>query len=141
MSRFSVFIILLCIGELTPGAVVINEIHLNPDVKIEQVEFIELHNTGEQPVDLSGWKLENAVQFTFPVGSSIPARGFTVVAHQPDQFKAKFGGQALRPWIGKLHNDGASNCARRMGNWSTVSATGLVSRGRSSATRPAIRSN
>ena len=44
MSRFSVFIILLCIGELTPGAVVINEIHLNPDVKIEQVEFIELHN-------------------------------------------------------------------------------------------------
>ncbi|HBV32787.1 MAG TPA: hypothetical protein DEB49_10050, partial [Verrucomicrobiales bacterium] len=85
---------------------VINEIHLNPDVKIEQVEFIELHNTGEQPVDLSGWKLENAVQFTFPVGSSIPARGFTVVAHQPDQFKAKFGGQALGPWIGKLNNDG-----------------------------------
>ena len=106
MSRFSVFIILLCIGELTPGAVVINEIHLNPDVKIEQVEFIELHNTGEQPVDLSGWKLENAVQFSFPVGSSIPARGFTVVAHQPDQFKAKFGGQALGPWIGKLNNDG-----------------------------------
>ena len=60
MSRFSVFIILLCIGELTPGAVVINEIHLNPDVKIEQVEFIELHNTGEQPVDLGGWTLENA---------------------------------------------------------------------------------
>ena len=106
MRRFSFFFFLLGFVMWTEGAVVINEVHHDPDVKIELVEFIELHNTGDQPVELGGWTLENAVQFTFPADSSIPAKGYTVVAHQPAQFEAKFGIEALGPWIGKLNNDG-----------------------------------
>jgi hypothetical protein len=37
------------------AAIVINEIHYNPDVKTEHVEFIELFNTESSTVDLSGW--------------------------------------------------------------------------------------
>jgi hypothetical protein len=91
---------------LAKGAVIINEIHHDPDVKTELAEFIELHNTGTEPVDLSGWVIEDAVVFTFPDGSKIGDGGFVVVTHNPAQFKAKFGGSPLGPWLGKLDNDG-----------------------------------
>ena len=33
-----------------PASIVINEIHYNPDVKTEPVEFVELYNAGVTPV-------------------------------------------------------------------------------------------
>ena len=47
----------------------INEVHTDPDVATELVEFIELYNRGTSPVDLSGWTLRDAVDFTFPAGA------------------------------------------------------------------------
>ncbi|MEZ4555086.1 MAG: lamin tail domain-containing protein [Caldilineaceae bacterium] len=47
----------------SPGTVVINELHYNPDMPTEQVEFIELYNAGSTAVDLSGWALEDAVDY------------------------------------------------------------------------------
>ena len=46
--------------------VVINELHTDPDVKTELVEFIELHNYGSEAVDISGWSLTDGVFYTFP---------------------------------------------------------------------------
>jgi len=40
----------LCRGDL-----IIHEIHYDPDLETEQVEFIELYNRGTNAVDLSGW--------------------------------------------------------------------------------------
>ena len=57
-----------CLTPLAKGGVVINEIHHDPNVKTELAEFIELHNTGTEPVDLSGWEIGDAVVFTFPDG-------------------------------------------------------------------------
>jgi hypothetical protein len=37
------------------GPVVINEIHYDPDVKTELVEFVELHNVSDEAIDLTGW--------------------------------------------------------------------------------------
>src|ERR1041384_7145061 len=53
------------------SGMVINEIHYDPDVKTEPVEFIELFNAGSNTVDLSGWQLSEGVSFTFPAGSQI----------------------------------------------------------------------
>ena len=106
MNRFFVYFLILCFHQLSHGAIIINEIHHDPDVKTELVEFIELHNTGNQTVDLSGWTLENAIQFTFPQGSFLPGGGYIVISHNPKQFKVKFGVEALGPWLGKLDNDG-----------------------------------
>ena len=86
--------------------VVINEIHANPDVKTEFVEFIELHNLGNAPVNLSGWQLAEAVEFTFPSVTTLPAGGFLVVAQNPAAVQAKFGAAALGPWTGQLANEG-----------------------------------
>ncbi len=50
------------------SGVVINEIHYDPDVKTELVEFIELHNTTAVDIDLAGWYFTNAVSYQFPDG-------------------------------------------------------------------------
>ena len=88
------------------GSIVINEIHYNPDVKTELVEFIELHNTTAAAVSLAGWTLSDAVDFTFPAGSSIPAGGYVVVSENTNAFRVKFGFTPLGPWTGNLNNFG-----------------------------------
>ena len=86
--------------------IVINEIHYDPDVKTELVEFIELYNKGSAAVNLAGWRLADAVEYVFPAGTSIPANGYLVVAQNPTAFQAKYKVQALGPWTGVLSNEG-----------------------------------
>lgn len=86
--------------------VIINEIHSRPDVKTEPVEFVELLNTGATAVDLSGWRLADAVDYTFPNGTSIGAGAYLVAGRDPGRLAAKFGITALGPWLGTLDNDG-----------------------------------
>jgi len=86
--------------------IVINEIHYDPDVKTERVEFIELYNTGAASVDLSQWSFAKGVAFTFPAGTSVASHGFVVVAADPSALLVKFGVKSLGPWTGVLSNEG-----------------------------------
>jgi len=100
---------LLCSWLLALGAhsaIVINEIHYDPDVKTEHVEFIELFNSGSNTVNLSGWQLSDAVTFTFPGGTQLAPGGYLVVGQNPAALQGKFGVSALGPWTGALNNDG-----------------------------------
>ena len=75
-------------------------------VKTEIVEFVELYNQGDVPVDVSGWTLRDGIGFRFPAGSSVEAGGYLVVAMDPEMFQSKFGKPAVGPWEGKLNNTG-----------------------------------
>ena len=86
--------------------VVINEIHVDPPVKTELVEFIELHNTGPAEVDIAGWSFSRGITFTFPVGTRIAPGGYLVVAQNPAHLQAKFGITSVGPWEGLLSNEG-----------------------------------
>ncbi|HYE31733.1 MAG TPA: lamin tail domain-containing protein [Methylomirabilota bacterium] len=88
------------------GPVVINEIHADPDVKTELVEFIELHNPTAQEVDVSNWSFTEGVTYTFPAGTKIPPNGYLVVGENPTHFQQKFNRTALGPWQGKLSSEG-----------------------------------
>src|SRR5690606_10456504 len=77
--------------------VVINELHTDPDDETELVEFIELHNRGTEPVDLSYWRLADGIDFLFPAGTSIAPGGYVVVTQDPDDFAEKFSRTALGP--------------------------------------------
>ena len=70
--------------------------------------WIELHNrTTGAAIDVSGWKLDDAVGYTFPVGSSIPAQGFVVVANDAVAFNAAHPGVvAAGSFSGGLSNRG-----------------------------------
>ena len=49
-------------------SVVISEVEYHAPSDDPLDEWIELHNRGEAPVDVSGWKLVDAVDFTLPPG-------------------------------------------------------------------------
>ncbi|UCF00364.1 MAG: lamin tail domain-containing protein, partial [Planctomycetota bacterium] len=97
--------------------IVINEIHYRPDLKVEQVEFVELYNAGDETIDLSGWYFSRGIDFTFPTSTSLAPDNYLVVVEDSDpldpntlsnaDFVAKW--PAVTPagvFVGKLDNDG-----------------------------------
>ena len=90
------------------AAPVINEIHYNNDLNTICNEFVELHNPDSVEVDLSGWQLTGAIEFTFPAGTVLPASGYLVIAEDPATMDSEFGVTALGPYSGRLNSEGES---------------------------------
>jgi len=92
--------------------VVINEImyhpyHPRPGVEAIKQEYIELFNRGTEPVNLSGWRFSNGVDFVFP-NVTVEAGQYVVAAADVDTFKAKYPSTSnvVGGWEGKLSNRG-----------------------------------
>ncbi|HEV7868064.1 MAG TPA: CotH kinase family protein, partial [Chthoniobacteraceae bacterium] len=90
--------------------VVINEILYRPGTALPEptnLEFIELTNTGPDPVSLAGWRFTKGVSFTFPA-VTLPSGGFLVVAANVAAFQT--ANPAVTPviggWTGNLSNQG-----------------------------------
>ena len=101
ISFFSLIIILSLAGyekvdaqvdsfDETIPSVVINEIHYDPDVATELVEFIELHNFGSTDVNLSGWYFSEGISYRFPAGAILQAGGYIIVAQDPAHINTKW---------------------------------------------------
>lgn len=98
------------------SSLVITEIHSNPDIKTELVEFIELYNSAAGDIDLSGCYLADAVDYTFPQGTVLAAGAHLIVGQNPDQLAAKWSGGGGRgnrlagkvfgPYLGGLRSLG-----------------------------------
>lgn len=115
------------------GPVVINEImyhppDLTPGVDNIDHEFIELHNFSDAPVDLytffpdpgeiHAWRISDGVNYTFPIGTTVPPRGFLlVVSFDPIAEPAKLADFRMNygldesvaivgPYTGQLSNGG-----------------------------------
>ncbi|MCB1131489.1 MAG: lamin tail domain-containing protein, partial [Verrucomicrobiae bacterium] len=89
------------------GLAVINEFHYNSENEASLEEFVELHNPGDAPYDLTGHRLDDAVTFEFAPGTTIPAGGYLVIAQDPATIESKFGiTGVLGPWSGKLSSGG-----------------------------------
>ena len=100
-------------GQATP-TVVINELHTDPDVKTERVEFVELYNYGTEVVDLSGWGFINGIFYAFSDGVTLGPRDYLVVVQDPLHVPAKWNSRRavvpedkiFGPFDGKLANEG-----------------------------------
>jgi hypothetical protein len=92
------------------GDVVINEIMFHPLSDNDAEEYIELHNRGASDVDLSGWRLEDGVEYVFPIGTRIPAGGYIVVAADVVRLRALHPGltaaNSFGNFRGRLSNSG-----------------------------------
>lgn len=94
-------------------SLVFTEIHYHP---IEEArdgdagsayEFVELYNSNPYFEDISGWKLDGAVEFVFPPGTRIEGLKRLVVAADPEKLKARHGiTNVLGPWMKRLGNEG-----------------------------------
>ncbi|MCK4999163.1 MAG: lamin tail domain-containing protein [Anaerohalosphaera sp.] len=91
----------------TGTAVYINEIHYNPDLPTDALEFVELYNLSVNPIDISGWYFSEGIEYTFPAGTQIAGRGYIIIAANPSAVTAKYGTPtAYGPFVGRLSNDG-----------------------------------
>ena len=85
----------------------ISEIHLNPGVRTDarKLEFVELYNSNPFQEDLSGWRLDGDIQYTFPPGSILAATSLVVVAAAPADLQAVYGlSGSLGPFTNSLPN-------------------------------------
>jgi len=71
-------------------SVAINEIHYDPDIATELVEFIELYNFGTTAVNISGWYFSDGISYKFPSGTILPADSYVIVAQNPAHINIKW---------------------------------------------------
>ncbi len=86
--------------------IVINEVLYNGVDNTVRDEFIELYNAGTATVDLTGWRLSSAVDYSFPANTMLAAGAYLIVAQDPPTISARFGKTALGPWTGSLSSKG-----------------------------------
>jgi len=86
--------------------IVINELHVRPDVKTSPLEFVELFNAGDTEMDLSGWYFTDGIEYTFPADTTLAAGGYVVIAENEAAAEAAFSIDAIGSFTGQLANDG-----------------------------------
>ncbi len=99
------FSLISILSAFTQG-LVINEINYRSDTVVNKAEFIEIYNNSSLNIDISGWLLDNGVDFQFPAGSSIGAGKYIVVAQDPSAITVPASAKKFGPWDGKLSNKG-----------------------------------
>ena len=102
-------LVLACAGASVraDSTVVFNEIMYHPLTNELGLEWVELHNQMAVDMDLSGWKLDSSIHFTFPEGTVMAGGGYLVVAVSPATLMAATGlTNVLGPFDGRLSNAG-----------------------------------
>ncbi|MFP4069972.1 MAG: lamin tail domain-containing protein [Opitutales bacterium] len=91
-------------ADLADSVLVFNEVQYHPADSAD-TEWVELRNLNGVDVDISGWRLDGGIEFTFPEATVVPGHGLIVVAGDPsDPTLAGVG--AYGPFSGRLANDG-----------------------------------
>src|SRR4051794_24804012 len=98
--------------EVFSQQIIINEVMYHPLVTGLDTaqEWIELYNPGAAPVNLTGWRLTNGVEFAFTPGTTIQPGGYLVVCANVATFRSIYPSvaNAVGPWLGSLSNNGES---------------------------------
>ena len=89
-----------------PAGVVINEIFYHAPDDLDDLQFIELYNSGDKPAVIGGWKLAKGVKYQFPADTTIPADSYVVVCKNLKEFKRHYGFDAGGQFIGSLAKSG-----------------------------------
>src|SRR2546430_2462360 len=90
-TRVAVWLLALTTAVPVRADVVINEIFYHAPDDLDNLQFIELYNTGDQAVDLSGWELTKGVKYTFPAKTTIEANGYLVLCKSEKEFRRIYG--------------------------------------------------
>ncbi|MBI5387135.1 MAG: lamin tail domain-containing protein [Verrucomicrobia bacterium] len=92
-------------------ALVITEIMYDPPATwagTNNLEFIELWNSGLVTEDLTGHRLTGDISFTFPAGTKIAPGQFLVIANDPVAAQNFYGVPCLGPYTNNLANNGGT---------------------------------
>jgi hypothetical protein len=92
----------------------ITELHYHPPglpvdgdtISGKDLEFIELKNTGDVALNLSGLSFDSAVSYKFPAHTLLPPGQFYVIASKPSAFYLRYGLVASGNYKKNLSNGG-----------------------------------
>ena len=101
-TRVTTLLLALTIPAGVRASVVINEVFYHAPDDLDNLQFIELHNTSDRAVDLAGWKLTKAVKYTFPAKTMIEANGYLVLCKNLKEFKTHYKFDAAAEFSGSL---------------------------------------
>ncbi len=90
---------------------IISEIMYHPSERADgkNLEFVELFNTEPVDWDISGFRLEGQIDYTFESGTILPGRSFAVVAAEPTSIENEYGLSGVYgPFEGSLSNGGGT---------------------------------
>ena len=89
--------------------IVISEIHYNPSFDLQGddnvYEFVELFNNSSYSIDLSNYRFNTGIDFTFPQGSTMKSGEYIILAKTLETYAGK-GFQVFQITEGKLNNAG-----------------------------------
>ena len=92
------------------NALKVTEIMYNPptwgNVTSDDLEFLELKNTGTTPLDLGSWTLADGVDYRFPVATTLAPGAFIVLAENAGRFQERYGMAPFGQFSGRLNNSG-----------------------------------
>jgi hypothetical protein len=81
------------------------------------LEYVELFNSRGEPEDLSGYRLDGSIGYSFPAGTVIPGGGFLVIARSPADIESIYGlPGVLGPFSGNLPNSSGTVRLRNQAN-------------------------
>ncbi|MBN1949838.1 MAG: CotH kinase family protein [Bacteroidales bacterium] len=92
----------------------ITELHYHPADVVEgtdttggkSFEFLELKNTGDHAIDISGIRIDSAITFRVPEGTLLPPDQFYVVGAKPENFYEYYGRTPSGNFSGNFSNSG-----------------------------------
>ena len=85
--------------------IVITEILYHPGTLNAGGEFLEIHNAGDTPVDLSGWVLSDGIDFTFPQNTMLADGAYLVIAQDEIAAASFYGVSVLGQYTGRLSDE------------------------------------
>ena len=83
------------------SVLIFNELQYHPANELTETEWVELRSLQGVDVDISGWRIDGGIDYTFPAGTIMPGGGYIVIAAVPGQIPG-----ALGPFAGQLDNGG-----------------------------------
>src|SRR6266496_593785 len=105
-KTWQLFLLLAWLPPAAHARVVINEIFYHAPDDVEDLEYIEVHNSSDQPVDLGGWEFTRGIKFKFPPGTQIKAKGFLVLCRNRERFKEYYDAPVAGVFDRPLSNKG-----------------------------------
>ena len=103
MKLFIILTLLLLSNlSLIKADIIINEIHYNSEPNNDLNEFIELYNTTNDPIDISGWFFSDGITYQFSEGTTIKGNEFLVISENPTSLQNTLGSSSIGPYSGNL---------------------------------------
>jgi hypothetical protein len=91
------------------STVVINEIMYDPITDGDD-EYVELYNRSGKALDLSGWKIQDGISFTFPANTTLGVGGYFVVGKNIERMRTNYphlnAANSFGDFDGSLSNGG-----------------------------------